>query len=1031
MKASAGSGKTFNLAKTYIRLLLCSDEPHMYRHILAVTFTNKATDEMKRRILKELHILSTDPASSKYSEDLLPHFGDSGKLKAKAGQALCDILHDYGAFAVCTIDSFFQQTLRAFSREIGQFPGYQVELDSNSLVEESVDRVLDSLSEDKPQLLHWLKESVMEDLREGKRYNLDNKLKTVAKGLKSDKHRTAVEEYSIDEENEYSIEHLKKLRKALGSVTSKFRKDVKEASAAFVKACGDAGLSLSDFSGTTFKKVFNIAENGFQGSGDVPSETLKSRCNDFGAWFRKADRERFAGLEGTLLPYLCNYCSLFEDRLLAFNTAKAISSNLVELGVASDIYREFEALLREKNVLCLGESNTILRDIIDGSDAPFVYEKIGVRYENFLLDEFQDTSRIQWENFCPLIKESDSSGNENLLVGDVKQSIYRWRGSDWKMMAGEVQAEFPSSVVEPLENNFRSLEGVVRFNNGLFPFCAGKLDSQLGDHGMIPITEIYSDSIQDSRTEEKEQGLVEAVFCDPEDIKDKVLETVRKILEAGSRPDETAILVRENKQGEALAMFLMANGIGVISDDSLYVKTSPVVRQVVALLSSVTDPDDTLNSFLAGEIGTDVKDIPFMSLSDLCEQLLRLVRARDEKSFDSQTQYVQAFMDFVQDYSSVYGNAIDGFLKKWQDSEPKISSPTDPDCVRIMTIHKSKGLEFRHVIFPFIEEMTLFRSEQKWARPDVAGTELEGIAEGVYNVNLSDPSTISTLFKKESQREKHLQYIDNLNGFYVAMTRAVATLTVIGGRPSDACLEAAASDADFKFTDFSQILAFYLESNLAKLNLEKKDENGVLEYSYGTMPAPAQRREDELADAILPGWPSFPLNPEPGDPEEDVRERGRLKFSADSLDFFIDEARASVSARLNGTVMHNILSKVRIPSDLPEAVSAAVLAGDVAQEDSRTCLQQLEEAVSKHPDWFPEDDTTVLSEVSLVDTDGRVYRPDRVIVRDGKVTVIDYKFGERNPRYRAQVNRYASIWSRMGYKVDKALIWYVPTDEVE
>lgn len=1031
MKASAGSGKTFNLAKTYIRLLLCSDEPRMYRHILAVTFTNKATDEMKRRILKELHILSTDPASSKYSEDLLPHFGDALSLQTKAGQALCDILHDYGAFAVCTIDSFFQQTLRAFSREIGQFPGYQVELDSTSLVEESVDRVLDSLSEDKPQLLHWLKESVMEDLREGRRYNLDNKLKTVAKELKSDKHRSAVEEYSIDEGKEYSIEHLKQLRKALGGVTSKFKKDVKEAATAFVKACGDAGLSLSDFSGTTFKKVFNTAANGFQGSGDVPSATLMSRCEDFSSWFRKADRERFAGLEGALLPHLCNYCSLFGDRMLVFNTAKAISTNLVELGVATDIYREFDALLREKNVLCLGDSNTILRDIIDGSDAPFVYEKIGVRYENFLLDEFQDTSRIQWENFYPLIKESDSSGKENLLVGDVKQSIYRWRGSDWKMMAGEVQAGFPSHEIEPLGRNYRSYERVVKFNNALFPFCAGKLDSQLDETDMIPVSEIYSDSLQEIKPENSGKGLVEAVFCNPDDIKDKVLETIRKILATGSRPEETAVLVRENKQGEALAMFLMANGIGVISDDSLYVKASPVVRQVVALLSSVTDPDDTLNSFLAGEIGTDVKDIPFMSLSDLCEQLLRLVRSRDEKSFDSQTQYVQGFMDFVQDYSSVYGNAIDGFLKKWQDSDPKISSPTDPDCVRILTIHKSKGLEFRHVIFPFVDAMTLFRNEHKWARPDVAGTELEGVAEGVYNVNLSDPSTISTLFKKESRREKYLQHIDNLNGFYVAMTRAEATLTVIGGRPSDECLDAASSGASFQFADFSQILVSFLESNLKELSLEKRDENGVLEYSYGTMPPSEEKKEEDLSDALMPGWPSFPLNPEPGDPEEDVRERGRLKFSADSIDFFIDEATASVSARLNGTVMHDILSKVRIPSDLPEAVREAVLAGDVAEEDAPQCLEQLGRAVSSHPEWFPEDDTTVLSEVSLVDTDGCVYRPDRVILRDGKVTVIDYKFGERNPRYRRQVRRYADIWSRMGYQVADALIWYVPADEVE
>lgn len=1033
MKASAGSGKTFQLAKTYIRLLLCSEEPHMYRHILAVTFTNKATDEMKRRILKELHVLSTDPASSHYCEDLLPFFKEEKELKQKARRAMCDILHDYGAFAISTIDSFFQQTLRSFSREIGQFPGYQIELETGALVEESVDRVLDSLSEDEPQLLRWLKNSVMEDLNEGRRYNLENSLKDVAKNLKSDEHRAAVEQYGLDEEKEYSREHLKELKKSLVRITETFKKDVSLAAKAFASACGEVGLQPGDFSRNAFDKVFRAASDGYDGVSDVPTPAMLKKCDDYSSWFRKADRERFADYEDRLTSLYRSYCDLFGDRMAVSETARVISSNLVELGIAGELYREFEALLKEKNVLSLDKSNTLLRDIIDGSDAPFVYEKTGVRYENYLLDEFQDTSRIEWENFMPLIKESDSSGRENLLVGDVKQSIYRWRGSDWKMMASEVQEKFAGCIVDTLDSNYRSLRNVVDLNNGFFPFCAQKLDSMLGLNDRLPVSAIYSDSSQKIKTSQEDEGLVEALFCDREKCLAKVLETVRRFIDSGSRPDETAILVRTNNRGSEIAKYLMDNGIGVVSDDSLFVRSSPVVRRVVSLMSSAANPDDTIGSFLAGEVGTDVRNIPAMSLTDLCEHLLRIIKSSDEQAFVSQTQYIQAFMDFVQDYSSLNGNSLSGFLKKWDESDPKIASPADPDCVRIMTIHKSKGLEFRHVIIPFAHETGMFKSDCHWVRPDVKGTELEGVAEGVYHVQLSKPGRDHTLFHGDCINEMYLQFIDNINTFYVALTRAVATLTVIADRPSEDCMKAASAGDGFEFSNFSQILATYLESSCKNLKYSRTDVDGVLEYSKGTLPPHPSAAADGggSEEAVLPGYPSFPLNPEPGDQDEDVRERGRLKFSADSLEFFLDEADASVSARLNGTVMHSILSKVKVPADLPGAVNDAVLSRDLAQEDAQACAVKLGEAVSKHPEWFPESGSEILAEVPLIDTDGCLYRPDRVLVRDGRVTVIDYKFGEKNRRYARQVRHYADMWSRMGYEVDSAVIWYVNTDEVE
>ena len=1046
MKASAGSGKTFNLAKTYIRLLLTDEERYSYRHILAVTFTNKATDEMKSRILKELHLLAVSPAESPYSEELMPFFESEEALRRRAETVLCDILHDYGAFAVSTIDRFFQQTLKAFSREIGQFATYQVELDRASLVSESVDRVLDSITSDNKELLEWLMRSVMDDLEKGKKYNLESNLKKVALTLKSDEHRAAVEEYSIDEEKEYSKENLSRMKKALSEVMASFVKEAREAAKDFVSVAGQEGLSLEDFSRKCLKPVYDLAASSSNDEPAYPTATIFTKAEDYSQWFRKADLKRFASSEGRLMPLLQRYCSVFKEKYKVYATASKISSILNELGIAGELNREFQALLKEKNVLSLDDSNVILRNIIDGTDAPFIYEKLGVRFDHFLLDEFQDTSRIQWDNFRPLIENSVAQGKENLLVGDVKQSIYRWRGSDWRMMAREVQDEFTLCGVETLDSNYRSLGNIVEFNNGFFEYASSVLDLKLGESQDFKLRDIYSDASQKIKSKDASDGSIDVVFCDKDDEMRMILEAVRRVHEAGAKYGDITVLVRGNKQGSDVAVYLMDNGIGVISDDSLHLKTSAVARQVVSLLSSVGDEDSTIGSFLAGELDIDLEGLSCLSLSDLCEGILRLLREKEPELFESETGYIQAFMDFVQDYVSSNGNSIDGFLKAWQDADPTISSPADPESVRVMTIHKSKGLEFQHVIIPFAEDVGLFSHGDHWARPSVEGTPLQGVADGVYNVTLRTPENENTLFLDESRKERRFQFVDNINVFYVALTRPVKGLTIIArtppakitdslaGIPPSAEVRGAAEPAvaakPVDFTDFSQILYSYLYIYGTGLGYTKDENDTSVAFSKGSMYdyTTLERGVDTVSE-LKPGYPSFPLNPTSGDDGEDVRERGRLKFSADSIDFFLDEARNE--ARLNGTVLHGILSEVVTLSDLPDAIRRAFDAGEIDSGQEEEYRNILTDRISSHPEWFTSEGAEVLNETQLIDIDGQIYRPDRVVIKDGKVTVIDYKFGEKNNRYRRQVARYADIYRRMGYSDITPVIWYVLTDEVE
>ena len=676
--------------------------------------------------------------------------------------------------------------------------------------------------------------------------------------------------------------------------------------------------------------------------------------------------------------------------------------------------------MKEKNVLSLDDSNQILKGIIDGSDAPFIYEKLGVRFEHFLLDEFQDTSKVQWENFKPLISNSDASGNENLLVGDVKQSIYRWRGSDWKLMAKDVAEEFPEALHKSLKGNWRSLRNIVEFNNSFFRYAAAELDRIYGHDASISVSSIYggdSSKGQEVMTGDPSEGLVEAVFCPQDAQDDHILDTICKVIDSGAKPGDITVLVRNNQEGSEVAGFLMDKGIDVISDDSLHLKSSFMVRKLVSLISSVKNPDDTIGSYLATRAGLEAGKISFHSLPDLCEQLLRLLQKNeDPEIMKDETLYIQSFMDYVQDHVASNGNSLDAFLKAWDEADPKVSSPSDVNAVRVMTIHKAKGLEFPYVIFPYSEKVTLFKAHSSWTVPSVDGTPLQDIGNTAFDVTLSSGSA-STLFEKDYRQELLLQYIDNINTYYVALTRASKGMTII-------------SDIDSKPEgSFAGLLRGYLEGFGASEGFsEESDNDEEVMFRKGSMYdfSRLERKEEDIT-GIEPGFPSFPLNPE----GEEGTERGRLRVSTDAADFFTAEGMARAEARHNGTVLHDILSRVRVPSDLEPAVLQAVRDGELEPERKDDVLRLLSERISSRSEWFPVSGTAILNETSLFDTDGREWRPDRVVIRDGKVTVIDYKFGEHNPHYRKQVARYAAIYRRLGYEDVSTAIWYVPSDEVD
>lgn len=1047
VKASAGSGKTFSLARTYIRLLFSKRDPYAYRHILAVTFTNKATDEMKGRILRELSVLAWEPGSSPYYGDLVPEmFPGPGELGRAAGNMLSSILHDYSAFSVSTIDRFFQQTLKAFSREIGQFASYQVELDKDSLVAESVDRILDSLTEDDTDLLGWLTEGALEQIEKGGRYSLEYNLSMMAGRLKSDSFREAVDRAGLDVSQAYSKASLSGMRTRCMEVISSFREMVSVRAGDVLAALEHACVRPDDFYRGFMRQIYSYTEIPAAGVIPAPSPAFVERASDPDLWFPKSKSRLRDTVEGVLEGPLGGFLEIWDRPYRVYRTACIIEDQLFALGVAGELDREFRALMKERNVLSIDDSNTILKNIIDGSDAPFIYEKIGVRYENFLLDEFQDTSRIQWENFRPLLLDSASRGFDDLIVGDVKQSIYRWRGSDWNLLDSEVEAEFLRAACEvsseTLDTNYRSACNIVDFNNMFFTFMASALDRQYGADAR-PVAEIYGDVVQRKKRDEK--GYVGLTFCPAGSETDMIMSCIGELAANGAAYSDIAVLVRSKSSGAEVAERLVSGNIPVITDDSLKVKSSVTVRRLASLLSWAENPENSINGYLASSMDISVPDM-YLSLTDLCESLARSLRERDPELFSLETLYIQSFVDAVSDYVSMYGNDLRGFLEYWEEADPEISSPSAGNAIRIITVHKSKGLDFPFVIFPFVENVTMFRPDNCWCRPEnAAGTPLEAASGVYYDVRLSSESD-STLFADDYRRELKLQYVDNFNIMYVAMTRAVKGMRIIAGMPSAGFVRAVDGGGEVAYSDFSQALYHFARmvslgfpipgtGNLSPLCgfRAEEGEDGVLSFIYGELPEfPHVVETAPVAEKLAAGYPSFPLNP--GDSPDGDGEVTRLRLNADAADFFDDEGHAGIAAsnRLRGIVLHRILSGVKVPGDLRAAVEDAVMAGDMDRREAEEAYSLLSDRIAsaRARGWFPDDPAMVRNEATVIDSDGSLYRPDRIISSDGGLVVVDYKFGEHSPKYIRQISKYADMCRRMGYTKVSAALWYVLEDRV-
>lgn len=906
-KASAGAGKTHELTQQYLNLLFQSE--HAYRHILAVTFTNKATDEMKQRILQELFALSDKTGD--------PHQGDAQRL-------LISILNDYSAFQVSTIDRFFQRIMRSFARELGQASNYCVELDQDRVLSEAIDEMMNGL-EDQPDLLKWLITLSLDNIEQGNSWDATGKLKEMGKRLFS-------EEYKLK------------------------------------------------------------------------SRDLEDRMRDKPSVLQFS--EQLQELVDELHPRILeNDKTLTDEQRRDYHTAEVILTDLYAIALFADIREHLVNFCRENNLVLLSETNDFLNRLIGQDDTPFVYEKVGTRLNHYMLDEFQDTSTLQWKNFEPLLKDSLDNGRDNLVVGDVKQSIYRWRNSDWELLNHKVFQKFGSDLcrVIPKRENWRSGEYIVEFNNEFFRKASDAVQlvynkerkydqtKRDGDAGLI--NQIFADVKQEVVPKHLGHGRVSLQFVDKESVKDwkaaimeRLPEVIREVLSRGYHQRDITFLVRTNSEGSVLSKSLMSNGFHVVTEESLSLSASNAVVAIVTQLKEMLDQ---------GSVPEDV------SLYALCESLVRDLPEEER----AEQIFIRTFMDAVLDFSMGFqGGNLKDLLTWWDEKGSRlcVNAPEGEDALRVMTVHKAKGLAAPIIILPFFDEVFTPKGRVTtyiWANPQRPPFNYLPILPLLAKKELQ-----STWFEEEYWKERLYHLVDLLNVAYVAFTRAREEMIVMGPQPKRL------KKGGYSILSLSNVLFKHYEQELIQdgpwMTTEIGKVRTVAEGAEGE-----SVRSNTVADDSL--YRSVPIG-------------ARLRLTLKGADFFSED-----SQRTRGVVMHEILSRIEVADQLEDSVRLAVSEGVLPQEEFEDVLIRLKTAIEgvQQYHWF---DGTYCNynELSILDENGVMVCPDRVMFRDQEAVVLDYKFGQvERPQYHDQVTRYKEKVAQMGRSV-RGYLWYVTLNKV-
>ncbi len=1030
--ASAGSGKTYELVKQYLRIILTASRDDAYRNILAITFTNKAVHEMKSRIVGSLSEFANPERSDKSLRLMQDLAADTGlsvdAIQKKARQIIRHLIHNYAAFDISTIDKFTHRVIRTFAHDLNLPVSFEVSLDTDHLLMEAVDALIAQAGED-PELTKLLVDFTMEKTDDDKSWDISREILETGKLALNENNRNEIAHF-----REKSIAEFVAIKNKLSEAAAALEEQNKQLGKLALEYLDQNGIDPKSFSRGTFPNHLSCIRDGIL----KPTHKRFYEPEDIAINKNAANRAQIERLIPDWLAMLQTVYRNGEKR----DFYRAFLRNITPLSLLNTVNQELDKIQQEQNILSIAAFNAIIHREIQGQPAPFIYERLGERYRHFFIDEFQDTSEMQWQNLVPLIDNAlagqDDSGQKGtlMIVGDPKQSIYRWRGGKAEQFIGlgrDEESANPFSNKErkkiSLKKNWRSYSEVIAFNNAFFAMLAGEFEHP-------DYRELYEKySYQESN--DKTGGYVSLQFIAPrEDTQDEesadqisryltaTHQTIEAVRARGFRYADIAILTRKRGQGVAIAKFLTEQNIPLLSSETLMIANANEVRLIVHLLrylrnaadleskafflqgiSARVAPGMPMHDFIAAgmghtlelqfelwlqqfEIRLSFQDIRKKALYEAVEEIVSMFIAEPNNA------YVQYFLDIVLEREMRGQAGVADFLDFWDKSGESFSipSPEGKDAVRIMTIHKSKGLEFPVVIFPFADEDYSRKPKDKlWVDADQEFGLEKVLVDNNSAVADFGPGAAGIFLQKKQE-----ELLDNINVLYVALTRAEEQLYIISDKNLTSRGEIRSNTMSAFFIRFLETRGLY--------------EPSRFHYSFGD-PAKLSAADDPFGPEQI-----IPVVAQKLDP-------GNIRIAAREAVMWGTHQQQAIGY---GNSIHELLSYVKTPSDVSLAVEKGVESGLITVLQQAAVRQVIDDIVT-HPELGPffAPGVRVLNEQAIVQPGHGIIKPDRMVLTgDGSVLLLDYKTGAPERKHQLQLENYGQAIESMGYRVTKKALVY-------
>ena len=1030
--ASAGSGKTYALVKEYLKIILVAPKNDAYRNILAITFTNKAVHEMKSRIVGNLSEFAKDEPSKK-AQDLMQDLAAETQLsiiqiKTKSRQIIKHIIHNYAAFDISTIDKFTHKVIRAFAHDLGLPMTFEVTLDTENLLIEAVDAIIAQAGEDET-LTKLLIDFTMEKTDDDKSWDISREILETGRLVLNENNRNEITHFQ-----DKSISEFVEIKKKLAEACKVLEKENTEFAENALQLIEKNGIDQKSFSGGYFPKhLQSIQEGKFNPKNKTYHESEDIKINK-----TAKDSAIIENIIPELLQILGTVYKNFEKR----DFYKAFLKNITPLSLLNTVSNELAKIQEEQNVLSISEFNAIIHREIQNQPAPFIYERLGERYRHFFIDEFQDTSEMQWQNLVPLIDNATSSEIDGekgtlMIVGDPKQSIYRWRGGKAEQFI-ELSKDHnpfnnPEKYLVHLDKNYRSYSQIIEFNNTFFQLISNEFEQ-------ADYKDLYQNHSR-QKSNDKEGGYVNISFIpkieeseDGEETMSKTelyllatLNTIQKVKQQGFEYKDIVILTRKRSHGIEVANYLTEQGIPLLSSETLMIQNATEVRFVIHLLKYLKNSSDLeakahflhyvaekiqdqlpVHDFIAQGI-SQKKEADFetwlttfdisLSFQDIRKKsLYESVELIVSKFLNQQNgnAYIQYFLDIVLERDVRNQAGISDFLNYWDKNAEKFSipSPEGKNAVRIMTIHKSKGLEFPVVIIPFADEdYSRSPKDKLWIDAEVDDFGLPKVLVDNSKSVEGFGEAAKSVYVQKSQEE----LLDNINVLYVALTRAEEQLYVIS--------QSLQPNKEGEYPN--NMASFFIKYIIHKGEFE----GDKLEYEFGNS-AKLSSESEKTDDVKLIQSVGEVLNPK------------NIKIAQRESVMWGTHQQEAIEY---GNVVHEILSFVKIKSDVDLAITKAVESGLIIISQKNMVFDTVYEIVN-HPELstYFEEGNQVLNEQTIIQKEGKTIKPDRMVLLKNKdVYLLDYKTGTHNSKYQLQLENYQEAIELMGYKVTKKSLVYI------